>query len=154
MILAFGSDHAGYRLKRTLFEHAAERGYECVDLGCHSTESCDYPDFAHAVARAVLDGTADRGVVICGTGIGSCMAANRHAGIRAALCTETFAARATRAHNDANVLCMGERVVGEGVAKDIFDTWMATEFDGGRHVRRIKKIELDYEAGSTEEATD
>lgn len=143
MLLAFGSDHAGYALKRELFAHAAEQGHECVDLGTDSLESVDYPKYSHAVARAVSSGEANRGVLVCGTGIGTSMAANRHPGIRAALCHETFSARMSRAHNDANVLCLGERVTGASVAFEILDVWLATAFEGGRHARRVGQIELD-----------
>ncbi len=143
MRLAFGSDHAGYRLKRQLLEYAAAQGHECADHGTDDTASCDYADFAHKVARAVQAGEADRGVLVCGTGLGVSMAANKHQGIRAALCRDEFSARMSRAHGDANVLCLGERVTGEDFAKSILDVWLTTDFDGGRHTARVAKIDLE-----------
>ena len=109
-------------------------------MNTHSTESCDYPDIAEPVAHAVVDGAADRGILICGTGIGIGIAANKIAGVRAALCHDTFSAHASREHNNANILTMGERVIGPGLAKDIVTIWLNTEFEGGRHARRVEKI--------------
>lgn len=136
-----GSDHGGFEMKELLREALAERGLEVEDVGCHSDQSVDYPDFAHAVAEAVAASRADRGLLVCGTGIGMSMAANRHLGVRAALCSDCYTAEMTRAHNDANVLCIGGRVVGPGVALKILETFLETEYEGGRHQRRIERIE-------------
>ncbi|HIQ05198.1 MAG TPA: ribose 5-phosphate isomerase B [Anaerolineae bacterium] len=135
-----GSDHAGFSLKQEVVAWLEAQGYEVSDLGIDSLESVDYPDFARPVAEAVAAGKADRGILICGTGIGMSMTANKVPGIRAALCTDPYMARMSRLHNDANVLCMGGRVVGVGLALDIVETWLATEFEGGRHARRVGKI--------------
>lgn len=143
MKLHFGGDHAGVGLKTEMIAVARELGHEIVDHGTEGTDSVDYPDFAHAVAQAVLADPESRGVLICGTGIGVSIAANRHAGIRAALCGDVFSARSTRAHNDANVLCMGARVVGPGLARAILEAFLDGEFEGGRHARRVDKIEID-----------
>lgn len=140
-MIYFGADHAGVGLKDALVALAKERGLEVKDLGTHGSESVDYPDFGHAVATAVLAEPAALGVLICGTGQGICMSANRHAGIRAALCTDTFSARMSRMHNDANILCMGARVVGAGLAEDILTSFLGAEFEGGRHARRVAKID-------------
>ncbi|THB66177.1 MAG: ribose 5-phosphate isomerase B [Desulfovibrio sp.] len=131
-----GSDHAGYSLKAYLIPLISQAGYEVVDLGPESEQSCDYPVFANKVCEAVL-AEKGLGLLICGTGVGMSMAANKVAGIRAALCTNEYMARMTRAHNDANVLCMGERVTGPGVAEAIALAFLGTEFEGGRHQRRI-----------------
>jgi ribose 5-phosphate isomerase B len=138
--LVIASDHAGFDFKASLKDSLAGQGYEVVDLGAHSTDSVDYPDIAAALAGAIRDGTADRGILICGTGIGISIAANRHAGIRAALCHDTTGARLSRQHNDANVLVMGARVTGIEVAKDCVATFLATPFEGGRHSRRVDKM--------------
>jgi ribose 5-phosphate isomerase B len=140
MRIAVGADHAGFHLKETVAAHLRERGHEVVDLGTHSTDSVDYPDFAAAVARDVVSGAADRGVVVCGTGQGSAMAANKVKGARAAIVSDTFSATMAMAHNDARVLCLGERVVGVGLALACVDAWLATTFEGGRHARRVDKI--------------
>lgn len=140
MRLVTGSDHAGLSLKRVLVERLRARGIEVEDVGTHDTASCDYPDFARQVGEAVRDGRADLGLLVCGTGQGMAMAANKVAGVRAAVCGDTFSARATRQHNDANVLCLGERVVGAGLAQDILDAFVDTAFEGGRHARRVQKI--------------
>lgn len=140
-VLFFGSDHAGFPLKQAVTPIAADAGFEVRDLGTHSTESTDYPDYAHAVATAVARGEG-LGVLICGTGIGMSMTANRHAGVRAALCGDVFSARMARHHNDANVLCLGARVLGVGLAEAIFRAFFEEAFDGGRHQRRVDKIEL------------
>lgn len=140
-MLAIGSDHAGYGLKQAVMKHLAKKGIEYKDYGTYSEASCDYPDFAEAVSQAIIGGEADRGILICGTGIGISIAANRHREIRAALCGDCFSAKATREHNDANVLAMGARVVGEGLALQIVDTFLETEFsNGANHVRRISKL--------------
>ena len=138
--ITIGSDHAGYELKLKVIAHLKERGIEAIDVGTYSTDSCDYPDFAHAVCKNVQDGVTELGILICGTGIGMSMAANKHKGIRAAACSDTFSARLTRMHNDANVLCFGERVVGMGMACDLVDEFIDAEFEGGKHARRVDMI--------------
>ena len=140
-MIAIGSDHAGYGLKQIVIQHLDDLGIAFNDYGTYSSMSCDYPDFAEAVTSAIIKGQADRGILICGTGIGMSMAANRHREIRAALCDNCYSAKATREHNDANVLCLGARVVGEGLAIQIVDTFLETEFsNGANHVRRISKL--------------
>ena len=141
MKLAIGSDHAGLGLKAAIVGHLKAKGHEVTDLGTHTSESCDYPVFAKAVAHAVADGSYPRGLLVCGTGQGMAMAANRVAGVRAAVVADTFSARMTAAHNDCNVLCLGARVVGEGLALDIVDAWVGTAFEGGRHAHRVAMIE-------------
>ena len=137
--IIIGSDHGGYKLKKEIIKHLETLGYEVSDLGCYTEDSCDYPIIAQAVAKEVLkDG--NRGILVCGTGIGMSIAANRYDGIRASHCTDTFTARMTRAHNDSNILCLGERVTGIGLALDIADIWLRTEFEGGRHKKRIDMI--------------
>lgn len=138
--ITVGSDHAGYALKQTVIAHLKELGIEVIDVGTDSTQSCDYPAFAHLVCKNVQDGVTSLGILICGTGIGMSMAANKHRGIRAAACSDTFSARLTRQHNDANVLCFGERVVGAGVACDLVDAFIGAEFEGGKHARRVEMI--------------
>lgn len=140
MKLALGCDHGGYPLMQEVKNHLEELGIEYHDFGTYSEESCDYPIFAEAAARAVASGEYDRGVLICGTGIGISICANKIDGIRAALCSDCFSAEATRNHNDANILCMGARVLGTGLALKILDTFLTSEFDGGRHARRIALI--------------
>lgn len=141
-MIAIGSDHGGFELKEKLMEHLSERGLEYKDFGTYSSASCDYPVYAKAVANAVASGECDRGIIICGTGIGVSITANKIRGIRAALCGDCFSAEATRQHNDANVLCMGARVVGEGLALKIADTFLDTPFSNDeRHIRRISMIE-------------
>ena len=141
-MIAIGSDHGGFELKKKLMEHLEERGLEYKDFGTYSSASCDYPVYAKAVADAVASGECDRGIIICGTGIGVSITANKVRGIRAALCGDCFSAEATRQHNDANVLCMGARVVGEGLALKIADTFLDTPFSNDeRHIRRISMIE-------------
>jgi len=135
--IAIGSDHGGFVLKEVILSLLQELGHEINDLGCYSLDSVDYPAFADLVAEQVVKGEADKGILICGTGIGMSMAANKHNGIRAALCTGQYAASMSREHNDANILCMGERVTGPGVAEEIVRTWLSTSFEGGRHQRRI-----------------
>ena len=134
-----GSDHGGYELKQKIISHLKSNDFEIVDLGCHSTESCDYPVIAKAVAEKVLSDSS-RGILVCGTGIGMSITANRYDGIRASHCTDTFTARMTRMHNDSNILCLGERITGVGLALDIVDIWLKTEFEGGRHKKRIDMI--------------
>lgn len=141
-MIAIGSDHGGFELKEKLMEHLSERGLEYKDFGTYSSASCDYPVYAKAVANAVASGECDRGIIICGTGIGVSITANKVRGIRAALCGDCFSAEATRQHNDANVICMGARVVGEGLALKIADTFLDTPFSNDeRHIRRISMIE-------------
>ena len=147
MRIAFAADHAGLSLKDRLREHAAGLGHEALDLGTHSGESVDYPDYGAACARAVVEGRAERGVVVCGTGIGIGIAANKVRGCRAATCHDHVTAQMARRHNDANVLALGARIVGESVAIDALETFLATAFDGGRHAARVEKISrMDREA--------
>lgn len=139
--IALGADHAGFRLKDDLKVFIESLGHEVTDFGCHSGDSVDYPDYANEVCKQVVDGQADRGILICGTGIGMSIAANKVVGIRCALVHDTFSAKATREHNDTNVLAMGERVIGPGVAQDIVQIWLETEFSQGeRHVNRVNKM--------------
>lgn len=141
MKIAIGCDHAALKLKNDVVEKLRKEGYELEDFGIHEQKSVDYPDYALPVAEAVASGRADKGILICGTGIGMSIAANKVKGIRCALCSDTFSAHATREHNDANILAFGERVVGEGLAMDIVDTFLKTPFSGDdRHVKRIAKI--------------
>jgi len=140
MRVAIGCDHGGFDLKGQLVAVLEELGHTVLDQGCYSTASVDYPDFADTVCAMVEKGESDRGILICGTGIGMSMAANRRPAIRAALCQELFAARMSREHNDANVLCLGARIVGPGLAAEIVRTWMTTEFAGDRHQQRIAKF--------------
>ncbi len=138
MKLAIGCDHGGFELKKEVLEHLAARGFEVTDVGCDSPASCDYPEYSKKVTDLILSGEADLGILICGTGIGMSMAANKERGIRAALCHDVFSAKATREHNNANVLCMGARVVGPGLALMIIDTFLDTPFSNEeRHIRRI-----------------
>lgn len=138
--IIMGSDHAGYNLKQKVKAHLEARGIEVIDVGTDAPESCNYTVFAHALCEAVTGGVAPLGILICGTGIGMSMAANKHAGIRAAACENTFSARMTRMHNNANVLCLGERVIGYGLACDMVDLFIDTPFEGGRHQARVDDI--------------
>ena len=141
-MIELGSDHGGYGLKQEVIKHLKERGLEYKDYGCYSEESCDYPVYGRAVAEAVASGECERGIIICGTGIGISITANKVPGIRAALCHDCFSAEATRQHNDANVLAMGARVIGPGLALKIVDIFLDTPFSNDeRHVRRIGMIE-------------
>lgn len=141
-MIGIGSDHGGFALKQAVIQHLEEKGYAVKDYGCYSEESCDYPEFGKAVAFGVKKGEVKQGILICGTGIGISITANKIPGIRAALCGDTFSARATREHNNANILAMGARVVGEGLALDIVDTFLETKFSNDeRHIRRIEMIE-------------
>ena len=141
-MIAIGSDHGGLALKQEIMAHLTSKDIDFKDLGTYSDDAVDYPDYGRAVANAVLDGTCTQGIVICGTGIGISIAANKVAGIRCALCHDCFTAEATREHNDANVLALGGRVVGPGLALKIVDTFLGTPFSGDdRHTRRISKIE-------------
>ncbi len=137
MKIAIGCDHGGFAVKGEIAEVVNELGHEVIDHGCDSGESVNYPDYAEKVCEDVESGGADRGILICGTGIGMSMAANRSAAIRAALCHELFTAAMSREHNDANVLCLGARVVGPGLLREIVRTWLTTEFAGGRHQTRL-----------------
>ena len=137
--IIIGSDHGGYKLKNEIIKHLKASGYEISDKGCFSEESCDYPIIAKDVVKDVLSNSG-KGILVCGTGIGMSIAANRYEGIRASHCTDTFTARMTRAHNNSNVLCLGERITGVGLALDIVDVWLKTEFEGGRHQRRIDML--------------
>jgi ribose 5-phosphate isomerase B len=136
--VAIGSDHGGFSLKEVILPLLKELGHEIQDVGCYDQGSVDYPGFADRVCEKISNAEADMGILICGTGIGMSMAANKHKGIRAALCSEQYTACMSREHNDANVLCMGERVTGPGVAEEIVRTWLSTPFGGGRHQRRIE----------------
>jgi ribose 5-phosphate isomerase B len=136
------TDHAGVDLKDYTVEKLTQKGHEVIDLGPYSKDRVDYPDFAHKVATSVLEDADAQGILICGSGIGMSMAANRHEGIRAALCHDAYTAMVARGHNDANILCFGERIVGRGVAESILDAWIAGGFDGGRHTQRVEKIEI------------
>ncbi|GAB4560965.1 MAG: ribose 5-phosphate isomerase B [Anaerolineae bacterium] len=145
MRIAIACDHAGVDLKHEVACLLRMEGFEVEDFGTDSHDSVDYPDYARAVVRALLDGDCDMGVLIDGTGIGMSITANRYPGIRAAVCTDSFMARIAREHNDANILCLGARVLGVGAALDIVSTWIKTDFDGGRHARRVAKIDLPEE---------
>lgn len=142
MKVAIGSDHGGFEYKGKIIDFLNKNGYEVKDFGTYSNESCDYPEYAHQVANAVVSGEFDRGILICGTGIGMSIAANKVKGIRAALCSDTFSAHATREHNDSNVLCLGARAIGDELALDIVKVWLETNFSNGeRHLRRINMLE-------------
>ena len=141
MRIAVGSDHAGYQLKEALAAHVRALGHEIVDCGTHSEDRVDYPDFGAAVGRAVRDGEADGGLCVCGSGIGIAMAANKIEGIRAATVHDATSARLTKQHNDANVICIGERLTGPEVAKDCVDAWLNAAFEGGRHCGRVGKLD-------------
>ena len=140
MKIAIGSDHAGYDLKVHLVAELQRLGHEVLDLGTHSTDSVDYPPICAAVGRAVVNGEAERGIVLGGSGQGEQIAANKVDGVRAALCNDLFTARLSREHNDANVLSMGGRIVAPGLATEILELWLATPFEGGRHERRVAQI--------------
>lgn len=141
-MIALGCDHGGYELMRIIMTHLAMSGIEYKNFGTYTPEACDYPEFARAVAYAVADGTCEKGILICGTGIGISIAANKVPGIRAALCHDCFSAKATRQHNDANILAMGGRVIGPGLAIEIVNAFLETPFSGDeRHLRRIEQIE-------------
>ncbi|MDL2279922.1 ribose 5-phosphate isomerase B [Desulfovibrio sp. OttesenSCG-928-G11] len=139
--LFIASDHAGFALKSHLCRHLQGRSLSIEDLGPHSDQSVDYPDYAHALCARVLQ-SGGRGILICGTGIGMCMAANRHQGIRAALCTHEFQARSCREHNDANILCLAERITAPALAARMADLFLSAAFDGGRHEKRVRGIEV------------
>lgn len=140
MKIALGSDHGGLELKLKVKKHLQARGFEVIDYGTDTPDSVDYPDMAKPVCLAVLDKTVDCGMLFCGTGIGISMAANKYKGIRAALCGDVYSAKMAKLHNNAQIICMGGRVIGEDLACMIADTWLDTEFEGDRHIRRIEKI--------------
>ena len=144
MKIAMACDHGGLRLKNVLKEYLLDNGYEVEDFGTNSEDSCDYPDYAGKAAKGVARGACDKGGVVWGTGIGVSITANKVNGIRCALCHDVFSAKATRAHNDSNMIAMGQRVIGEGLALEILKAWLSTEFEGGRHVQRIEKM-MAYE---------
>ena len=139
-MIAIGSDHAGFQLKNQILKHLQDAEYPVKDFGTYDTTSVDYPDYGQAVAEAIKDGTCEKGILICGTGIGISISANKVPGIRAVCCSDTFSARMSREHNDANILAMGERVVGLGLALEIVDVWLNTSFLGERHQKRVDKI--------------
>jgi len=141
MRIALGSDHAGFALKQAIAERLRSAGHESDDCGCNGETSCDYPDFGIAAAQQVSSGTADRAVLVCGTGIGMSMTANKLPGVRAALVHDRLTARMSREHNNANVLCLGARVLDAELALELVDLWLRTEFEGGRHRRRVDKID-------------
>lgn len=139
--IVIGSDHGGFRYKESIIDYLKARNIEFFDVGTYTLESCDYPEIAKKTAKKVASGEFNRGILICGTGIGMSIAANKVGGIRAALCSDTYSARVSRAHNNANILCLGERVIGEHLALDIVDIWLKTGFEGGRHKRRVDMLE-------------
>ena len=139
--IAAGCDHGGFSLKTVLIEHLIESGHEVLDLGTDSNERVDYPDFAEAVAKSVASGEAEFGLLVCGSGIGVCMVANKISGIRAATIHDVTSAHLSREHNDANIICLGERLIGPEVAKEALEVFLASEFQEGRHLNRVKKID-------------
>ncbi len=140
MKIGIGSDHGGYNLKEEIKSYLQGKGYEVVDFGTNSNDSVDYPDYGRSVAEGVIKGDVEKGIVCCGTGIGISIAANKVPGIRCAVVSDTFSAKMSRAHNNANMLSLGERVVGRGLALEIVDVWMNAEFEGERHARRVGKL--------------
>lgn len=142
MKIAIGSDHAGLDMKREIINLLIDLGYEYIDYGTETPESVDYPDFGEKVSADVSQGKVDRGILICGTGIGMSIVANKFPHVRAALCNELFSAKMSRLHNDANILVLGGRIIGKDLAKEIVRTWIITPFEGGRHINRLKKISL------------
>ena len=139
--IVIGSDHAGYELKLKIIEHLEDQGIAVTDVGTYAAESGAYPVFADALCKRIQLGDFERGILVCGTGIGMSIAANKHSGIRAACCSDTYSARLTREHNDANVLCFGARVIGEGLACDLADIFVSTEYMGGKHARRVQMLD-------------
>ncbi|SCA55119.1 putative sugar phosphate isomerase YwlF [Candidatus Terasakiella magnetica] len=138
--IAIACDHGGFGLKSTLIEDLKTKGFEVLDLGCEGSDSVDYPDYAYKLAQAIKDGQADRGVVVCGSGIGISIAVNRFSEVRCALIHDALGARMCREHNDANVIAFGDRMIGEATALDCLDVFLTTEFEGGRHARRVEKL--------------
>jgi len=145
--IAIGCDHAAYEMKAHVAEMLRDRGVEVLDFGTYGPDSVDYPDYAAKVSESILSGESEKGILICGTGIGMSMSANKYRDIRAALCSEPVSARLSREHNDSNVLCMGARMIGTVMAVEIVSTWLNTSFDGRRHQRRIEKIAALYKDG-------
>lgn len=141
-MIGIGSDHGGFELKGYITKYLKEKGYEVKDYGAYSEDSIDYPDCAAPVCKAVQSGEIEKGILICGTGIGISIAANKYKGIRAALCADVYSAKMSRQHNNAQILCLGGRVTGRELAYMIVDTWLTTEFEGGRHEKRVEKIHL------------
>lgn len=139
--ILIGADHGGFKLKEKIIEHLRDQNIPFEDFGTFDEESCNYPEIAKKVAQEVSQNPSYKGILVCGTGIGVSIVANKVKGIRAALCADTFSARMSRAHNDANILCLGQRVTGEGLALDIVETWLKSEFEGGRHKNRVNMIE-------------
>lgn len=139
-MIAIGCDHAAYDFKVEILEYLKAKGYDVKDLGVFAAERVNYPDYAHLVCETIQSGECDKGILICGTGIGMSIAANKHKGIRAALCSESLSAELSRKHNDANILCLGARVLGPELAKHIIEAWLVTEFEGGRHQDRVDLI--------------
>ncbi len=138
--IVIGSDHAGYELKLKVIDHLEERGILVVDVGTDSIDSCDYPVYADALCKKIQLGECELGILVCGTGIGMSIAANKHAGIRAACCSDIYSAKLTRKHNDANVLCFGARVIGEGLAFELTDAFVDTDYIGGKHAKRVAML--------------
>lgn len=139
--IVLGADHGGFELKNIIKAHLESKGFHTIDVGTNDAQSCDYPIFASKLCKHIQNGDAPLGILVCGTGIGMSMAANKHRGIRAACCSDTFSARLTRLHNNANVLCLGARVVGAGLAIDLVEAFVNAEFEGDRHVKRLSLIE-------------
>ncbi len=144
MKIALANDHGGLQLKEAIKKHLEAAGYQIEDYGTHTSDSVDYPDYAGLAAKAVASGECQKGIIVCGTGIGVSIVANKVKSIRCALCHDVFSARATREHNDSNMLALGQRVVGEGLALSIVDTWLTTDYEGGRHDLRVEKM-MAYE---------
>lgn len=141
LVIAIGSDHGGFEYKNLISDHLKQKGIDVIDVGTYSKDSCDYPEIARKVTANIAENKAQKGILICGSGIGMSIVANKTKGIRAALCSETTSARLSRQHNNSNVLCMGQRLIGETMALEIVDTWLDTEFLGGRHQHRVDIIE-------------
>lgn len=147
--IVIGSDHAGLSLKKNIMTHLSEIGVEFEDVGTYTSDSCDYPEYASALCKKIQNGEYELGILICGTGVGMSMAANKHNGIRAACCSDTFSAKMTRMHNNANVLCIGERVVGTGLAIELCDIFINTDYAGGRHEKRVQMLaEIEKKNGN------
>ncbi|MCK8601923.1 ribose 5-phosphate isomerase B [Syntrophobacteraceae bacterium DRH4] len=150
MKIMVGCDHGGYELKEKLVVHLRQQGHQVEDIGAHSLDSVDYPEYAVKVGRAVAGGAVERGILVCGSGIGMCIAANRIPGVRAVQANEPYAAKMARRHNDSNVLCLGGRFLGPGLAAEVVDVWLAEAFEGGRHQKRVEMIDhCDGDAGVT-----
>lgn len=142
-MIAIGSDHGGYHLKEYLKTYLTAKNISVLDVGTDSETSCDYPVYAHKLCEQILNGTCEKGILVCGTGIGMSISANKHKGIRAAACSDTYSAKYSRLHNDANVLCIGERVIGCGLAVELVEVFLNASFEGGRHQRRVDQMERD-----------